>query len=132
MGARWMPDEWYASLAKPRWNPPSWLFAPVWTALYIMIAVAGWRVWREVGTWHPATALWLAQILANAAWTYLFFGLHRADLALIDIVLLWVLIFVCMLTFRRIDAIASRLFIPYLLWVSFATALNLRIWMLNR
>lgn len=131
-GGRNLPGEWYLSLEKPSWNPPSWVFGPVWTVLYVMIALAGWRAWRATGTTHPAVLLWLAQLALNAAWSYLFFGLRRPDLAFVDIAAMWALIVACVVVFRRVDTLAAWLFVPYLAWVSFAAALNFRIWMLNR
>lgn len=132
VGGRNVPGTWYLSLEKPAWNPPSWVFGPVWSALYLMIAVAGWRVWRAAGAAHPATVLWASQLALNAAWSWLFFGLHRPDLAFLDIAAMWVLIVACVVQFRRVDAAAAWLFVPYLLWVTFAAVLNFRIWMLNR
>jgi benzodiazapine receptor len=133
VGGRNMPGEWYLSLRKPDWNPPSWVFGPVWSALYLMIAVAGWRAWRATGSvTHPAVILWAAQLALNAAWSWLFFGLHRPDLAFLDIAAMWALIVACVVAFRGVDVVAAWLFVPYLLWVTFASALNLRIWMLNR
>ncbi len=121
---------WYATLEKPPFNPPNWIFAPVWTALYLMMAVAAWLVWRR-GNARPALILFALQLLLNAAWSLLFFGLHRVDFALVDIVLLLAALAATALTFRRHSTIAAVLLVPYIAWVSFATALNFAIWRLN-
>jgi tryptophan-rich sensory protein len=130
-GAQFQPGDWYAVLAKPSWTPPSWLFGPVWTLLYIGIAVAGWLVWRKTGRVDAALTVWFAQMVLNAAWSWLFFGLHRPDLALVDIVAMIVLIVAFIVLARGSSAVASWLFVPYLLWVSYATALNAAIWRMN-
>jgi tryptophan-rich sensory protein len=130
-GAQFQPGEWYAQLTKPSWTPPSWLFGPVWTLLYIGIAVAGWLVWRKTGRIETALWIWIAQLVLNAAWSWLFFGLHRPDLALANIALMVVLIASFIVVARGVSPVASYLFIPYLLWVSYATALNFAIWRAN-
>lgn len=130
-GAQFEQGAWYQSLAKPTWNPPGAVFGPVWTALYICIAVAGWLVWRRVGRIDAVLVVWIVQLVLNAAWSWLFFGLHRPDLALIDIVLLLATILVFVALARRHSAVASWLFVPYALWVAFATALNFTIWRMN-
>ena len=134
IGSRFMPGAWYASLAKPSWNPPSYLFAPVWTVLYVLMAVAAWLVWRKVGFGGAGAALGLfvVQIGLNALWSYLFFGQHRPDLALCDITVLWVSILAVMLLFWRFDGVAGALLLPYLAWVGFASVLNWVLWHLNR
>lgn len=129
-GAAFKPGDWYVSLAKPAWTPPNWLFAPVWTSLYIMIAIAGWTVWRRSSA-GLLFAVWVAALLLNAAWSWLFFGRHWNGSALIDIAALWSAIAVFMVLAWRPAPAASLLFAPYLLWVSFAAVLNLRIWQLN-
>ena len=121
---------WYPTLTKPAWNPPGWVFGPVWTALYAMMAVAAWLVWRQAG-WGGALALFGMQLALNAAWSPLFFGLHRIDLALGDIVLMWAAIVATMVAFWKVTPAAGWLFVPYLLWVTFATALNFALWRLN-
>ena len=133
-GSRFMPGEWYASLAKPAWNPPSAVFAPVWTLLYAMMGVAAWLVWRQVGLREAALplSLFLVQLVLNALWSYLFFGLHRPDLALLDIVTLWVAILVVLVLFWRVSVPAGILLLPYLCWVGFASFLNFTLWRLNR
>lgn len=133
IGARFEPGAWYDTLAKPAWNPPPWVFAPVWTILYALMAVAAWRVWRR-GGWHAAhlpLALYLFQLALNALWSYLFFGRHRPDLAFADVVALWLAIVAVLLTFRRSDRLAAWLLVPYLAWTTFASALNLAVWRLN-
>jgi translocator protein len=125
---------WYARLIKPSWTPPNWVFGPVWSALYLMMAVAAWLVWREKGLTGAAAlplALFAAQLVFNAAWSILFFGMHRIGLALADIMLLWSAILVTMLTFWRISPWAGALMLPYLLWVTYASALNYSIWKMN-
>jgi tryptophan-rich sensory protein len=132
VGSRFRPGDWYASLAKPDWTPPGALFAPVWTALYTAMAIAAWLVWRRGGRSRtPALTLYVVQLALNALWSYLFFGLHRPGLALLDIGLLWAAILPVMVLFWRIRAAAGALILPYLLWVSFAACLNFAIWRLN-
>src|SRR5690606_27482683 len=116
------------------WRPPDWLFAPVWTALYLAIAVSGWLVWREAGIAGAALPLgvYALQLLLNAAWTPIFFGLKRPDLALAEIVLLWGAIAATIVLFASVSATAAWLLVPYLAWVSFATALNGSVWLRNR
>lgn len=130
MASLFMPGAWYAGLVKPSWTPPNWLFAPVWTVLYVMIAVAGWLVWQSPsrGVLLP---IWLAQLVLNGIWSPVMFGWHRIGLALVVIVLMWLAIaaFVAV-SWPRVRA-AALLFGPYLAWVSTATALNFAIWRLN-
>jgi benzodiazapine receptor len=122
--------EWYASLERPAWGPPSWVFGPVWTVLYPLIAVAGWLVWRE-GRSRTATLLYLLQLALNAAWPWIFFGMRRPDLAFLDIVALVAAIASTIVVFTRKSQTAARLLVPYLAWVLFAAALNLAVWRLN-
>ncbi len=134
LGSRFLPDEWYKQLPKPSWNPPNSIFAPVWTLLYVLMAVAAWLVWKKAG-FVPALfplGLFIAQLFLNAAWTWLFFGRHRPDLALIDILVLWVMLLITLISFWSREPLAGILLIPYLAWVSFATALNWAIWQKNR
>jgi translocator protein len=132
VGGLFTPGEWYAQLVKPSWNPPAWLFAPVWTLLYISIGVSGWLVWRRTGLLiNAAFSVFVAQLVLNGLWSWLFFGLHRPDLAFIDIVLLWASILTTLLLFWRVTWVAGALLIPYLAWVSFATVLNFTLWQLN-
>lgn len=124
---------WYEALRKPAWNPPGWLFGPVWTALYAAMAVAAWLVWRRGGFGGARTALvlWCVQLALNAAWSPLFFGARRPDLALVCIVAMWGAIAATTVAFRRIRPAAAALMLPYLAWVTFATALNFAIWRMN-
>ena len=130
-GATFRPDAWFAVLSKPDWNPPARVFAPVWTALYLMIAIAGWRVWRGAGRMVAALHVWGAQLILNGLWSFMFFGLHRMDIAFVDISLLLALTLLFIPTARRFSLLASWLFVPYAAWVGFATALNFSIWRLN-
>ena len=127
---------WYPTLIKPVFNPPNWIFAPVWTVLYIMIGVAGGMVWNRLELdpekVKKAFLFFVIQLALNALWSYLFFGFHNPLLALIEIVLLWLIIFETYTQFKKIDKVAGMLFIPYLAWVSFAMILNGSIWWLNR
>lgn len=124
------PGEWYAALFKPPFNPPNWIFGPAWTTLYILIAVAGWRVWaRERSSWPMK--LWWAQLVLNFLWSPVFFVAHRIDLALGVIVLLLLTILAFAVTSWRLDRLASWLFAPYALWVAFAALLNASIFVLN-
>ena len=120
----------YRALELPAFAPPSWLFGPVWTVLYVMIAVAGWWVWREVG-WGRELTLWSGQLVLNLAWTPLFFAADRYALALADIALLLVAVAATIVLFRRTSPPAAWLLVPYLAWVAFATALNAAIVVLN-
>ena len=129
-GAFFQPGEWYRGLRKPGWTPPNWLFGPVWTALYVMIAIAGWLVWRNA----PAgTAIWLwgLQLVVNFCWSALFFGMRRMDLAFYDVVLLWLLIAAFIVAAAPISLTASLLFVPYLIWVTIAGTLNWTVWRMN-
>ena len=134
IGSRYMPGAWYASLAKPSWNPPNYLFGPVWTVLYVLMAVAAWLVWQKAGFSGagPALTLFVAQLALNALWSYLFFGQHRPDRAFVDIVALLVVIVTVTMLFWRIDRTAGWLMVPYVLWVTFASYLNFVLWRLNR
>jgi tryptophan-rich sensory protein len=129
VGGRFRPDAWYDGLAKPAWQPPKWLFAPVWSLLYVMIAVAGWRLWRAGG--DVALALWALQLGLNAVWSPLFFGWKRLDLALADLTLLWLALVATLVAAGAVDTIATLLLLPYFAWVSFAGALNFAVWRLN-
>lgn len=125
--------DWYSTLAKPAWTPPAWLFGPVWTVLYGLMAVSVWLVWLRRGQqpvrW-PIMAFTL-QLILNAAWSPLFFGLHSPGIALVDIAALWTAIVVTVCLFFRARVVSGILMLPYVLWVSFAAALNFAIWQLN-
>jgi benzodiazapine receptor len=133
IGSRFMPGEWYEALNKPSWNPPNSVFGPVWTTLYILMGIAAWLVWRKVSFAgaHVVLTLFIIQLVLNSLWSFLFFGIHRPDMAFIEIIVLWVLILATMIGFWRISMSAGILFLPYLLWVSFASVLNLQLWRLN-
>jgi benzodiazapine receptor len=127
------PDGWYANLTKPTFTPPGWLFAPVWTLLYISIAITGWRIsgWRPKVTSRTAIRLWWAQLVLNFLWSPLFFGLHLTSVALVVIVLLLItILFLIVVTWSK-DPIVALLTLPYALWVAFASVLNGSIVALN-
>ncbi len=123
--------DWYPTLVKPSFNPPNWLFAPVWTTLYVVMAVAAWRVWRVAGLKSLPLILFFAQLALNFAWSFLFFRFHLIGVALADIGLLLLLILATAIAFWQRDRLAGLLFLPYIAWVGFASALNLAIWQLN-
>ncbi|MEO3746724.1 TspO/MBR family protein [Plantactinospora sp. B5E13] len=122
--------EEYQNLRQPSWAPPSWLFGPVWTVLYVLIAVSGWLYWRRAG-FDRALVVYAAQLVLNAIWTPLFFGAGRYGLAFADIVVLWLLIGLTVVLFGRRSRPAAWLLLPYWAWVTFAAALNFTIWQLN-
>ncbi|MFN8446344.1 MAG: TspO/MBR family protein [Caldilineaceae bacterium] len=138
---------WYQALRKPDWNPPRWLFGPVWSALYLMMGMASWLVWRKRETTFPwlgirnekqqhkvegALRLYGVHLIFNALWSVLFFGLHRLDWAFAEVVVLWSLILTTLTRFYRIDARAGWLLVPYQAWVTFASILNFTVWRMNR
>jgi tryptophan-rich sensory protein len=126
---------WYATLNKPPFNPPSWLFGPAWTVLYILMGLAAYLVWsRGLGTpgVKPALALFLVQLALNVAWSFLFFSLRSPLAGFIEIIVLWVAILVTMVLFFRVTPAAGWLMVPYIGWVSFAAVLNGAIMVLNR
>jgi tryptophan-rich sensory protein len=133
LGAPFAPGEWYAALQKPAWNPPAWIFGPVWMALYTMMACSAWLVWRRGGfaAQGRALTLFLVQLALNAAWTPLFFGLRQPGLAFAEIVLLWLALAATIRAFLPASRAAAWLLAPYLAWVSFAAALNFTLWRLN-
>ena len=133
MGGLFLPGEWYAGLRKPAWNPPNGIFVPVWTALYTIMAVAAWLVWRRGGFagQRLALSLFLLQLLFNALWSPFFFGLRNPALGFLDIVLLWLALLATVVTFWKARRLAGALLLPYLAWVTFAGALNLVLWRLN-
>jgi benzodiazapine receptor len=124
---------WYATLAKPTWNPPDWIFGPVWSALYFCMAVAAWLVWRQNGFTAAKVPLILfgVQLALNVLWSCLFFGLQSPGLAFLEVLLLWAAIAATTVTFWERSMIAGILFVPYLAWVTFASVLNFTIWRLN-
>ncbi|MEJ2309330.1 MAG: tryptophan-rich sensory protein [Gammaproteobacteria bacterium] len=125
--------EFYAKLVQPSWAPPGWLFGPVWTLLFALMAIAAWLVWRSGGfrVNRIALSLFLLQLAFNALWSWLFFAWHQGGLAFADILLLWALILATLVAFWRQRPLAGALLLPYLLWVSFAAVLNYSIWQLN-
>lgn len=133
MGIFFPPGDWYAELNKPAWNPPSWLFGPVWTVLYLTMAVAAWRIWTR-GGWSAQSrplGLFLGQLGLNALWSPLFFGLHVPGLAFAEILCLLVMIVVTWRAFHVVDKWSAALLLPYIAWVSFASVLNATLWRLN-
>ncbi|MGA7802622.1 MAG: TspO/MBR family protein [Gammaproteobacteria bacterium] len=132
-GARYAPGPGYEQLIKPAWTPPPWLFAPVWTALYLMMALAAWLVWLPEGmvAARRPLGLFLLQLVLNGLWSWLFFGLQRRGIAFADVLLLWCAILATAVAFWGRRPLAGLLLVPYLLWVGFAAALNLAIWRLN-
>ena len=130
LGGLTVPGGWYAGLVKPSFNPPAWLFGPVWTVLYVLIAIAGWRVWQRDRSGWPMR-LWWAQMALNFLWTPVFFGAHQLGLAFVVILLMLAAILGFIATAWRLDRGAAWLFVPYAAWVAFASLLNGSIWMLN-
>jgi len=131
IGLATRPGEWYASLAKPAFNPPSWTFAPVWTVIYVLVAIAGWLTFMH-GGFSAAMLVWAGQLVLNFSWSPTFFGAHRPGLALIVVIALLVLIISFIALQWESDLISATLFLPYAAWVAFATLLNTAIWRLNR
>lgn len=132
-GGAFRPGAWYAALNKPRWTPPNWAFPAVWLVIFTLNIVAGWLVWQAAGSAAlPALAVYAVSLGVNAAWSWLFFGRRRMDLALIDVVALWLSIAAVMVMFAPISLPATALLAPYLLWVTIAGVLNLRMIQLNR
>ena len=126
---------WYATLAKPSFSPPNWLFAPVWTALYILMGVSAFLVWRKGSAdkgVRVALIVFLVQLVINVLWSFIFFGMQSPMFGLVVISILWLAILATVILFYRVSRVASVLLWPYLLWVTFATVLNGAVWMLNR
>lgn len=123
----------YSQLSQPEWAPPPGVFGPVWTVLFVLMAIAAWLVWRCGGfrANRQALTMFLVQLAFNALWSWLFFAWHRGFLAFADVLLLWVLILTTLVSFWRVRPLAGALLIPYLLWVSFASVLNYSLWQLN-
>ena len=128
--------DWYPTLIKPSFNPPNWIFAPVWSMLYVMMGVAAGLVWdrmeQESEVVKKALLFFAIQLGLNALWSYLFFGLHNPMLAGLEIVVLWLMIYETYIQFSKINKIAGYLLVPYIAWVSFAAILNASIWWLNK
>jgi tryptophan-rich sensory protein len=129
-----MRDGWYAQLAKPDWTPPGWVFGPVWTVLYTMMAVAAWLVWRQRNGSgrNKALTVFAVQLALNVVWSALFFALRSPGIAFAEIILLWLAIAATLVSFWRVSTMAFMLMLPYLLWVGFASVLNWSLWQLNR
>lgn len=123
----------YGQLTRPSWVPPGWLFGPVWSALYALMAVSAWWVWRARGFAgaRSALVLFIVQLAANALWSWLFFVWHQGGLAFVEVLLLWCMVAATVVAFWRISALAAALLIPYLAWVTFASALTFSVWRLN-
>lgn len=132
-GSLFPPDEWYRGLNRPIYAPPNWIFGPVWTVLYFLMAVSGWLVWKSPGTRYRLSSLaaFAVQLLLNGLWSAIFFGWHRPGFALIEICMLWLAVLTTIVLARRRSRAAAFLLMPYLLWVSFATLLNYGFWSLN-
>ena len=132
-GSRFPVDGWYDALIKPQFNPPNWIFGPVWSILYLMMAIAAWLVWRQgdKGNVSFALLLYVVQLVLNAAWSWLFFGEHKIQLALVDIVAMLLAIAATIFAFSHHSRLAAAMLVPYLAWVSFATYLNFSFWRLN-
>ena len=125
---------WYAAINKPTWNPPAWIFGPVWSMLYLMMGVSAWLVWKNSGFQNSRLALgaFVFQLLLNVIWSVLFFGLRQPGWAFVEIIALWIAIAVTISLFYGHSKLAAGLLVPYLLWVTFAAGLNFTIWSMNR
>ena len=131
-GAFFRPGEWYAALAKPPWTPPNWAFPVVWSILFVFNAVAGWLVWMAAGTGAALPlAVYGVSLLINASWSAVFFGARRMGLGFVVVITLWLSIAAVMALFAPVSPLAAGLIAPYLVWVTIASALNLRVWQLN-
>jgi translocator protein len=124
---------WYATLIKPSFNPPNWIFAPVWIFLYLLMGISFYLIWIKSNNpnFSFLMSVFLLQLVLNAFWSIIFFGLKSPLFAFVEIIVLWLTILICIILFFRISKISSYLLIPYLLWVSFAAVLNFAIWKLN-
>jgi tryptophan-rich sensory protein len=132
-GAIFTPGPWYESLNRPSWRPPNWLFPPAWTVLFVTIAIAGWMVWRVAGLEGAIIpfAIYALQLVLNFAWSALFFGLRRPDLAFAEVLFFWASILATIIAFHGVDPAAGWLLVPYLCWVTFAAVLNFAMMRLN-
>lgn len=126
-------EDFYSQLVRPAWAPPAWLFGPVWTVLYLMMGIAVWMVWRKRGFSgaRSGISLFCAQLIANSIWSWLFFRWHQGALAFVEVIVLWLLILATIVSFWRVSRPAGALLVPYLAWVTFATALTFAIWRSN-
>jgi tryptophan-rich sensory protein len=128
-------ESWYQTINKPSWNPPSWIFGPVWTTLYVMMGIALFLVWKSEASEilkKTATALFTVQLVLNFFWSFIFFRQQQPGWALVEIIALWVAILFTIFAFANVNKIAAWLLVPYISWVSFATVLNYTIWQLNK
>jgi tryptophan-rich sensory protein len=126
---------WFQTIKKPDWQPPNWLFGPIWTILYIMMGIAFYLIWKkdaEASKKRTAVTLWIVQLVLNFFWSFVFFKQHQIDWALGEIVILWFFILLTIFTFARINKMAAWILVPYISWVSFAGILTYTIWQLNR
>ena len=131
-GAIFRPGAWYKALAKPSWTPPNWAFPVTWSVLFVLNAVAGWLVWRTGGDGSAAAlTVYGVSLVINASWSGVFFGLHRMGLGFVIVVALWLSLAAEIALFSHINLLAAALVSPYLVWVTIASALNLRVWQLN-
>lgn len=132
-GAIFTPDAWYRAMKKPSWTPKDWVFPTVWTPLYALITISGWLVWREAGVAGAALplAVYLVQLVLNAGWSAIFFGLKKPGLAFAEVLTLWLSIALTMILFWPISKTAALLLAPYLVWVTIASALNFQVWRMN-
>lgn len=125
-------ESWYVTLNKPSWNPPNWLFGPAWTILYILMGIACFLIWKsDHSLKKPLLKLYAVQLILNALWSPAFFGMESPLMGLLVIIPLWIAILLCILRFKKVSPVASGLMVPYLLWVTFATSLNMAILILN-
>jgi translocator protein len=125
---------WFTTINKPSFNPPNWIFAPVWTTLYILMGIAFYLVWKSTGNEavkRTAIIFYCIQLVLNFLWSFIFFKLHQPGWAIVDIVLMWIMILLTILWFGKISSAAAWLLVPYICWVSFASVLNYAIWRLN-
>lgn len=128
-------DSWYQTINKPSWNPPNWVFGPVWTTLYIMMGIALFLVWKEDTSEELkkiAIALFAVQLILNFFWSFIFFNQQQPGWALVEIIAMWFFILLTIFAFAQVNKTAAWLLVPYISWVSFATILNYTIWQLNR
>ncbi|MFV0442135.1 MAG: TspO/MBR family protein [Planctomycetaceae bacterium] len=126
-------DGWYRTVVKPEWNPPNWVFGPVWTTLFVLMGISAWLVWKPAGFKESKTplSLFAVQLILNVAWSWIFFGMHQIGWAVVEIVILWLVILATTVAFFRRSKPAGWLLVPYLVWVTFASVLNFTIWRLN-
>ncbi len=126
-------DGWYRTVVKPDWNPPNWVFGPVWTTLFVLMGISAWLVWKPAGFKEASTplSLFAVQLILNVAWSWIFFGMHQIGWAVAEIVILWLAILATTVAFFRQSKPAGWLLVPYLGWVTFASVLNFTIWRLN-